>query len=111
MDDTRNEHDVKNGRDSKGRFTRGNPYAARGGRARAQALSPQRRREIARLGFAALVETRFDGDSDMARGWLGSVGAWAGDVYRGTPWQRFQHPGGIDDYRRQWAARRIHAED
>jgi hypothetical protein len=40
--------------------------ASAGGKARAARLSPERRREIARMGFAALVARRFGGNRDAA---------------------------------------------
>lgn len=88
-----------NHRDDKGRFMAGNPYAAAGGRARAERLSPARRREIAQAGFRALVERHFDGDRELAKRYIGEVGAWAGDAYRGTRWQHFVHPGTIEAFR------------
>lgn len=85
------------GHDGRGRFARGNGWAAVGGRARAVALSPERRREIARAGWRALVAKRFGGDVAAARRWLGDLGAWASDqAYRGTFVYKpdaFRHPG------------------
>jgi len=49
-----------------GRFTPSNPYASIGGRRRAERLTPARRREIARLGHAAMVAKHFGGDSAAA---------------------------------------------
>lgn len=93
---------TKRSKDPHGRFTAGNDYATQGGRARAEKLPPERRREIARAGFRALVERRFDGDWEMAKRYVGEVGAWGSDVYRGTPWQRFTHPGTIDAFLSRW---------
>jgi hypothetical protein len=45
------------GRDARGRFTRGNPYAVKG--------------------WAALVNQRFAGDELMAKKWLGQLGRFA----------------------------------
>ncbi len=59
-----------NDRDAAGRFTRGNEHASAGGRARAEKLSPARRREIARAGFAALSVLYFDGSKRAAAAWL-----------------------------------------
>ncbi len=86
-------------RDTAGRFLPGNAHAAAGGRARADKLAPTRRREIAQAGFAALVDKHFAGDRDLAKRYIGDVGAWAGDPYKGTRWQHFAHPGPIADYR------------
>ena len=41
-----------------------------GGKARAARLSPERRREIARMGFQAMVARRFGGDREAALEWL-----------------------------------------
>ena len=49
------------GRAPNGRFLAGNEWASVGGRARAAALDSEQRQEIARLGFEALVEQRFEG--------------------------------------------------
>ena len=82
------------GRDLKGRFDLCNPHCFEGGRARARRLTPERRREIAALGFAALVEKRFGGDREAAKRYLGLLGAWASDApYRGTYLAVFEHPG------------------
>jgi hypothetical protein len=85
------------GRDGCGRFAPGNPWASRGGRVRAAKLSPERRREIARMGWEALVSKRFHGDVEAAKRWLGDLGAWAADqAYRGTSIYKpdvFRHPG------------------
>ncbi len=61
-------------RDAKGRFTAGNEWASKGGRARAKALPAERRKEIARLGFAAMVERHFAGDRQKATDWLTAKG-------------------------------------
>lgn len=58
------------GRDLHGRFTPGNEYARRGGLARAAALSPARRRAIAKAGFAELARRHFDGRTRKAAAWL-----------------------------------------
>jgi general stress protein YciG len=63
------------GRDDRGRFARGNAEARRGGQARAQALTPERRREIARAGWLAVVTKRFGGDAEAAAAYLDSLGA------------------------------------
>jgi len=45
-------------RDHRGRFTKRNPYASLGGRARAAALTAELRQEIAEQGFAVFVGQR-----------------------------------------------------
>lgn len=64
-------------RNQHGRFTTGNTLASKGGKARAKALSPQRRQEIAQLGWAGLVAKRFAGDKAAARAYLAQLGRWA----------------------------------
>ena len=59
-----------NGRDTLGRFTRGNEHASAGGRARAERLTPERRRQIARAGFDALAVLYFDGRKRACAAWL-----------------------------------------
>lgn len=82
------------GRDAAGRFAQGNPWAARGGQARADALTPDRRREIATQGFAGLVLKRFRGDRAAALAYLGNLGAWASDRgYAAVGLGVFSHPG------------------
>ena len=61
-----------------GWFTKGNPYASMGGRARAAKLTPERRREIARAGLQGLADKHFEGDVARAAAWLSDVGVWAG---------------------------------
>jgi hypothetical protein len=81
------------GRDERGRFAPGNADASKGGQARAERLTPARRREIARAGWRAMVERHFGGDEQAAGEWLGRLGAWAADAaYRGTI-PVFEHPG------------------
>lgn len=87
-----------NGRGLGGRFADGNAWASIGGRARAEQLPPERRREIARSGWRGLVARRFGGDRTAAAAWLGKLGAWAGDqVYRDEPAiykpDVYRHPG------------------
>jgi hypothetical protein len=56
------------------------PQAARlGGLARAARLAPARRREIAAMGFQALVDKRFGGDRRAAIEWLIAAGLAAQD--------------------------------
>ena len=50
-----------------------------GGLARAARLSPARRREIAAMGFQALVDKRFGGDRRAAINWLIAAGLAAQD--------------------------------
>lgn len=70
-----------------GRFVAHNLASYQGGRARAERLSPQRRRAIASMGFAAFVAKRFGGDRQAAVRWLGQLGAWAVEeaAYRNCP--------------------------
>lgn len=81
------------GRDAGGLFTRGNPWASKGGQARAAALSPERRRQIAAAGWAGFVARRFGGDPARAAAWLGQLGAWASDAAYRDSFPKFQHPG------------------
>lgn len=65
--------------------------ARKGGLARAARLAPERRSEIARMGWLALVERRFGGDRSAAVAWLTRKGQWASDP---CPWNgRFPDPG------------------
>jgi len=70
-------------RDSSGRFAPGNTVAPLGGQARAAALDPDRRKEIARMGgrrgFAVLVERYFKGDTAAAKAYIAERGAWAAE--------------------------------
>ena len=50
-----------------------------GGLARAARLTPARRREIAAMGFQALVDKRFGGDRRAAVAWLVAAGLAAQD--------------------------------
>ena len=63
-------------RDDKGRFTKGNPFAAEGGRARAKKLSPRRRRAIARKGRRAMVLKHFAGDDRAQRAYFAALGRY-----------------------------------
>ena len=70
------------------RFTRGNAYAAQGGRARARA------------GWLGRVRRQFGGDVDAARAYIADLGRWAGDPYDGDPIPRvYAHPGEPSEYR------------
>lgn len=90
-------------RDSYGRFTKGNQIAQRGGYARAAALSPRRRRQIARQGWRGLVTKHFAGDEQAAKTWLGAVGAYHYDQAVRDAWgavrPAFPHPGAPSDFR------------
>ena len=73
------------GRDKKGRFRKGNPYARRG--------------------WLALVEKRFQGDMTAARAWVGAMGAWAYDTpYRAMGWGTFPHPGSPEEFLQRYRA-------
>lgn len=92
-------------RSRNGRFAKGNRISQRGGRARAAALSPRRRRQIAKAGWAGLVAKRFGGDERAARTWWGAIGAYHYDqqlftlgwIMRGV----FPHPGTPTEFRAQ----------
>ena len=64
-----------------------------GGLARAARLTPARRRAIARMGFAALVEKRFGGDRRAAIEWLTRKGLAALDADYPPPLRKFFDPG------------------
>ena len=77
------------GRNKRGRFTTGNPYA--------------------RLGWRGLVEKRFAGDTAAARAWLGAVGrhAYARQALQGTRFEYrlqtiWRHPGQPEQFTQQW---------
>lgn len=95
-------------RDKQGRFTKGNPEAARGGQARAAALSPEQRRQIARRARAAMVRRHFGGDDGAQRAYFAELGVFnyevqAGAFRPGSPLRtNARHPGAIQD----WRARR-----
>ena len=91
------------GRDARGRFQAKNPFASRGGNARAKKLSKRRRKKIARLGWKGLVERRFEGNEAAARFWWGKVGAhtYARLAVGGTaiPWKSvFDYPGSPEEF-------------
>ena len=74
------------GRDERGRFVAGHPFAA--------------------LGWAALVQKRFEGDTAAAKTWLGKVGAW--EYARQAQITRqgvFQHPGTPEQWLAEWRRR------
>ena len=61
--------------------------------ARATRLSPERRREIAAMGFQALVDQRFAGDRRAAIDWLTRKGLAALDAEYPAPLRKFVDPG------------------
>ena len=80
------------GRNKRGRFVAGHPYAA--------------------LGWAGLVAKRFDGDHIAARAWLAQLGrhAYAKQAIGGTRFEyRLQtiwpHPGPPDQFLAEWRRR------
>lgn len=66
-------------RDKRGRFAKGNIISHRGGTARARKLSAERRKEIARMGYEAMVQKHFKGDFAEANNWLRRKALWAQD--------------------------------
>lgn len=66
------------GRTRTGRFDLCNDFSFAGGRARARKLTPERRKAIAAMGFAALAEKHFAGDRLAAKTWLVARGTLAG---------------------------------
>lgn len=92
-------------RDRYGRFAKGNRISKRGGHARAHALSPKRRRQIAKQGWRGLVAKQFGGDERAAKAWWGAIGAWNYDQQlAGLGWYLrgvFPHPGSPTDFRAQ----------
>lgn len=85
-------------------FQPGNSHAASGGRARAEALTPERRAEIARLGFEATTQMYFDGDANAHTHWLAEAGQAAQDSNY-PQWMRVfktpaPHPKHVHDARR-----------
>lgn len=90
-------------RDKRGRFVRGNRISKQGGHARAKALTPKRRRLIAKQGWRGLVTKQFGGDERAARAWFGALGAWnydqqVLDIY-GAIRPAFPHPGTPTEFR------------
>ena len=79
-------------RDRLGRFVVGNAFSALGGDSRAAVLTPERRREIARAGFQGFVDKYFKGDRQSALGYIGRLGAWGSDAYKGTVFQKCEKP-------------------
>ncbi len=72
MDEGNN--DPRDWHKANGQFELCNGYGFRGGRARAEKLSPERRREIAAMGFQALADKYFKGDRRKCRDWLVDAG-------------------------------------
>lgn len=82
------------GRDSKGRFLPGNPWAGVGGHTRAKKLNKRRRREIARLGWQAVTDKHFGGDAQAHKEWFTAMGLWEQDrQYRVDGMGVFPFPG------------------
>ena len=92
-------------RDKRGRFIRGNTIASAGGQARAQALTPQRRRAIARQARRRMVERHFGGDDGQQRRYFAELGRYAYEAQAGSYRARsplrtaVRHPGPIQDWR------------
>lgn len=78
-------------RDNKGRFTKGNAYAAAGGRARAAKLTKRRRKAIARKARRAMVRKHFGGDDRAQRAYFAALGLRVRLAAT--------HPGPIQDWR------------
>jgi hypothetical protein len=75
-------------------LTKTRSEAARlGGLARTTRLTPERRSEIARLGFQAWVEKRFGGDRRAAIDWLTRTGLAALDAAFPPLLRKFFDPG------------------
>ena len=77
------------GRNERGRFTSGNPYAG--------------------LGWRGLVQKRFDGDVTAARAWLAAVGrhSYARQAIGGTRFEYrlqtiWRHPGAPEQFAATW---------
>ena len=93
-------------RDEKGRFTKGNPFAAEGGRARAKKLSKRRRRAIARKGRRAMVEKHFAGDDRAQREYFAALGRYNAMAVIPATWSTLgasvaraaRHPGSPNDF-------------
>lgn len=95
--------EVRAQRKRNGQFAKGNTISRRGGHARAKALSPRRRRQIAKQGWAGLVARRFGGDERAAKAWWGAMGAYhydqlVMDIY-GAIRPAFPHPGDPSEFR------------
>ena len=100
-------------RDNRGRFTRGNSYAALGWRAMVEQRFGGDKLAlraylsvIGRRGWLALVDKRFGSNTDAAKAWVGRVGAWeyarqAQITRRGV----FQYPGEPETFLAEWRRR------
>ena len=55
-------------------------------------MSPERRREIARLGFDALVAKHFKGDREAAINYLTAKGRWSVDKHYSEDLRKFHDP-------------------
>lgn len=90
------------------KFTNNNSFASKGGKARAERLSAERRREIARRARAVMVSRHFGGDDLAQRAYFAELGVYnyevqAGAFRPGSPLRtNARHPGTIQD----WRARR-----
>lgn len=71
------------GKDTQGRFTEGNGYASIGGRRRAERLTAEQRRAIARAGFAAMVAKCYHGDTRQAARAIARAGNPADALFYG----------------------------
>lgn len=93
-------------RDRRGKFAKGNRWSSLGGKGRARLLPAERRREIGKLGYLALVQKHFEGDILAQGQYLGEVGAWASDrVY--PEWMRvFSHPGKPAEFMEKWRSQK-----
>ena len=91
MNSLNEDHNQVQHRNNRGQFTKGNKFAGAGGRARASQLTPERRKEIARAGYHAMVLKHFGGDFAKANSWLIKRGLAAQDP---APWNNaFNDPG------------------
>lgn len=72
------------------KFGTKNAHASAGGKARAAALSSERRREIARMGWRAFVKRYFGEDEQAAKVYAGRLYAWGVD--RDDPMPKFFKP-------------------
>ena len=92
-------------RDARVRFVANNIISKEGGRARAAALSPRRRRAIARKGWRVMCAKHFGSDRTAQRRYLAALGTWvyermAGSFLPGSPLRTSsRHPGPIQDWR------------
>ena len=86
-------------RSAGGKFAKGNTISSKGGQARAAKLSKRRRRQIAKQGFQALVDKRFNGNRQLAKNWVGDIGAHNYAKSTGLRLKAcFAHPGEPEEY-------------